>query len=98
MSKDAVKSVPLCTSNRDGALMAAIFITIVEAASLLNTATAKVSIPFRLPWLSNIGTLKIILKLAMGDIPTFVLLVGVMYGSLGATITELAVIVGGGKL
>jgi len=30
--------------------------------------------------------------------PTFVLLVGVMYGSLGATITELAVIVGGGKL
>ena len=30
--------------------------------------------------------------------PTFVLFVGVMYGSLGATITELAVIVGGGKL
>ena len=30
--------------------------------------------------------------------PVFVLLLGVMYGSLGATITELAVIVGGGKL
>ena len=38
------------------------------------------------------------LKDAIGEMPTFVLLVGVMYGSLGATITELAVIVGGGKL
>jgi hypothetical protein len=42
--------------------------------------------------------LKIILKLAIGEMPTFVLLVGVMYGSLGAISTELAVIVGGGKL
>jgi hypothetical protein len=98
MSKDAVKSVPLCTSSRDGALIAAIFITIVEAASLLNTAKATVSIPAKFPWLSSIGTLKIILNDAIGEIPTFVLFVGVMYGSLGATITELAVMVGGGKL
>jgi len=65
---------------------------------LLNTATAKVSMPCKFPALSSIGTLKIILKDAIGEMPTFVLLVGVMYGSLGATITELAVIVGGGKL
>jgi hypothetical protein len=39
-----------------------------------------------------------ILKFAIGEIPAFVLLVGVMYGSLGATITELAVMVAGGKL
>jgi hypothetical protein len=39
-----------------------------------------------------------ILKFAIGEIPAFVLFVGVQYGSLGATITELAVIVGGGKL
>jgi hypothetical protein len=37
-----------------------------------------------------------ILKLAVGAIPAFVLFVGVMYGSLGATITELAVMVLGG--
>jgi hypothetical protein len=42
------------------------------------------------------GTLKIILKDAIGEMPTFVLLVGVMYGSLGATITLLAVMVLGG--
>jgi hypothetical protein len=98
MSKDAVKSVPLCTSNKDGALIAAIFITIDDAASLLKIATATDSIPFRFPWLSSIGTLKIILKLAVGAMPAFVLFVGVMYGSPGATSTELAVIVGGGKL
>jgi hypothetical protein len=98
MSKDAVRSVPLCTSNTEGALIAAIFITIVEAANLLKTATAVLSIPCKFPALSRRGTLKIILKLAIGDIPTFVLFVGVMYGSLGATITELAVMVGGGKL
>jgi hypothetical protein len=36
------------------------------------------------------------LKLAIGEMPAFVLLVGVMYGSFGATITLFAVMVLGG--
>jgi hypothetical protein len=39
---------------------------VVMAASLLNTPTAKSSMPARFPWLSNIGTIKINLKFALG--------------------------------
>jgi hypothetical protein len=52
--------------------------------------------PIRLEALSNIGTVIIILKLAIGDIFTFELLLGVIYGSAGATTTALLCIVLGG--
>jgi predicted neutral ceramidase superfamily lipid hydrolase len=54
--------------------------------------------PCRLPSLENIGTVIIILKLAKGEMPACELLLGVMYGSAGATTTLLATIVLGGKL
>ena len=44
------------------------------------------------------GTVSIILKDASADSEFCELLVGVKYGSDGATITEFAIIVGGGKL
>jgi hypothetical protein len=78
MEKSAVKSDPLCTSSTDGALIAPTFILILEAASLLNTATAIVSIPLRFPSLENNGTVIIILRLAIGEIAAYVLLLGVM--------------------
>ena len=53
--------------------------------------------PCRLPSLSNIGIVTIILKLASGDIPAWLLLLGVRYGSEGAIITLFASIVLGGK-
>jgi hypothetical protein len=52
--------------------------------------------PIRFEALSNIGTVIIILKLAVGDIPSFELLLGVIYGSAGATTTALLCIVLGG--
>jgi hypothetical protein len=52
--------------------------------------------PIRLEALSNIGTVIIILKFAIGDIFTFELLLGVIYGSAGATTTALDCIVLGG--
>ena len=64
--KSAVSNVPLCTSSTDGADILPIFITIFDVANLLNTATAKVSIPFKFPWLSSIGTVIIIFRLAKG--------------------------------
>ena len=76
--KSAVSNDPLCTSSTDGADILPIFITIFDEANLLNTATAKVSIPFRFPWLSNRGTVIIIFRLASGAIVAYVLLLGVM--------------------
>jgi predicted neutral ceramidase superfamily lipid hydrolase len=54
--------------------------------------------PCKLPSLENIGTVIIILKLAIGAIVACLLLLGVRYGSAGATTTLLATIVLGGKL
>jgi len=54
--------------------------------------------PPKLPSLSNIGIVIIILKVARGDTFTWVLLLGVIYGSAGATMTLLAKTVAGGKL
>jgi predicted neutral ceramidase superfamily lipid hydrolase len=54
--------------------------------------------PCRLPSLENIGTVIIILKLAIGDIVACLLLLGVRYGSAGETTTLFATIVLGGKL
>ena len=76
--KLAVSNVPLGTSSTVGADILPIFITILEAANLLNTATAKVSMPLRFPWLSSIGTVIIIFRFAKGAIPALVLLLGVM--------------------
>ncbi len=47
-------------------LILTITLSVVEAASLLNTPTAISSIPIRLPWLSSIGTIITILKFALG--------------------------------
>jgi len=54
-----------------GALTLPIFIWIVELASLLNTPTSIVSIPFKLPSLSNKGTNICIEKLAIGLIDEY---------------------------
>ena len=48
--------------------------------------------------MSSNGTRIEILKLAIGLIVEYVLLLGVMYGSAGVTITLLAIGVAGGKL
>ena len=58
----------------------------------------SVSMPARLPSLSSNGTRIEILKLAIGLIVVRSLLVGVMYGSAGVTMTLLAIGVAGGKL
>jgi hypothetical protein len=54
------------------------FSTKDDAANLFTTATIKVSIPAKLPWLSNAGLVIRILKLAKGDTPTCSLLLGTM--------------------
>lgn len=92
-----VNKSPLATLNTLGADTALTLNTIELEASLLNTATIVFSIPIRFAALSNIGTVIIILKLARGEIVALELLVGVMYGSAGATTTLLANIVLGGK-
>ena len=95
--KDAVSSEPLATSNTDGAEILIMLYVSVEATNKLNTATIISSMPCRFPWLSNIGTVIMILKLALG-LRLCELLLGSRYGSAGATTTELAKIVSGGKL
>jgi hypothetical protein len=52
--------------------------------------------PIRFEALSNIGTVIIILKLAIGEILAYELLPGAIYGSAGATHTLLANTVLGG--
>jgi hypothetical protein len=78
MEKSAVRRDPLCTSSTEGALIAPIFSLIDDAASLLNTATAIVSMPCKFPWLSSIGHVMMIRKLARGEMAAYELLLGVM--------------------
>jgi hypothetical protein len=54
--------------------------------------------PAKLPWLSNAGTVIVILKFACGLIAAWLKwpLAGTMYGSAGDTITLLAKMVAGG--
>jgi hypothetical protein len=85
-----VSKSPLATLNTLGALTPVTLKTIVLAASKLKTATIVSSMPVKLPSLSKSGTVIIILKLASGDMVAFELLLGVIYGSAGATITLLA--------
>ena len=54
------------------------------------------SMPKRLPSLSSIGTIIVIIKLANGATDVRSLLVGVMYSLAGVIITELAIGVAGG--
>jgi hypothetical protein len=80
-----------------GALIVPTLNTMLDASRSANTRTTSVSIPARLPSLSNNGTRIEILKLAKGATEVRSLLVGVMYGSAGVTITELAIGVAGGN-
>ena len=86
----AVSKSPLATLNTLGADTALTLNTIELAASKLKTATAISSMPIKFAWLSNIGTTIIILKFARGAIVERELLLGVIYGSAGATVTLLA--------
>lgn len=97
MEKSDVSIGPLGASNSDGALAPVMLYTIDDAASLLNTATMVDSMPLRLPWLSRYGTVMMILKFAMQAMDAWELLLGTRYGSLGATITELANTTEGGN-
>ena len=96
--KSEVSKAPEATSRIAGADTELTLKTRVEFASLLKTATIVSSIPARFPWLSSMGTVIIILKEACADSEFCELFDGVKYGSEGATITEFARIVGGGKL
>ena len=89
---------PLGASNTEGADAPVMLNTNVDEASLLNTATIVLSMPFKFPWLSRYGTVMMTLKFAMQAMEACELFDGTKYGSLGATITELARITGGGKL
>jgi hypothetical protein len=95
--KSTVSKSPLATVKTLGADTAVTLNTIELAANLLNTVQKVVSMPCRLPSLSNIGIVTIILKFASGEMLALLLLLGVKYGSAGATITLLAIIVLGGK-
>jgi hypothetical protein len=94
--RSAVKRSPLATLSTAGADTAVTLKTIELAASFLNTATIVSSMPIRFEALSNIGTVIIILKLAIGEILAYELLPGAIYGSAGATHTLLANTVLGG--
>ena len=52
------------------------FSTKDDAASLFTTATIKVSMPARFPWLSRAGAVIKTLKFAKGARPTWSLLLG----------------------
>ena len=86
---------PDAADKTDGALTVPTFITIADELSKLNTATIVSSMPFKLPWLFSRGTVISTRKFANGGM-ICVLLLGVMYGSAGTIITELAVITLGG--
>jgi len=67
MVNSAVNKSPLSAFNTPGALTLVTLNTMDDAASKPKAATIKSSMPCRLPWLSNIGTVNKILKLASGD-------------------------------
>jgi hypothetical protein len=92
-----VSRSPLATVKTLGADTLVTLKTIALAANLLKTVQNVLSMPCRLPSLSNIGIVTIILKLAIGDMPAWLLLLGERYGSAGATITLFASIVLGGN-
>lgn len=96
MDISQVNRSPLAALMIDGADTLVTVRAKLEAAILLNTATKNVSIPAKLPWLSNAGTAIKILKVASGAIVALSLLVGVTYGSPGIIDTLFANNVGAG--
>ena len=75
MISDVNKS-PLAALVIAGAETLDMFSTKDDAANLFTTATIKVSMPARLPWLSKAGAVIKTLKLARGARPTWSLLLG----------------------
>jgi hypothetical protein len=73
------------------------FSTKDDAFSLVTTASIKVSMPARLPWLSNAGVVMRILKFANGAILVMSLLDGTKYGSPGVITRLFASNVAGGN-
>jgi hypothetical protein len=73
------------------------FSTKDDAFSLVTTATIKLSMPAKFPWLSRAGAAIKILKLARGAILVTSLLDGTKYGSPGKIFTLFARSVGLGK-
>ena len=65
MEKSDVSMGPLGASNTEGADAPVMLNNNADEASLLNTATIVLSMPFKFPWLSRYGTVQIILKFAM---------------------------------
>lgn len=98
MVKSCVSKAPEARSRTVGADKLPTLKVRVESASLLNTTRLNSSIPARFPWLSSMGTVIIILKLAKAGREFCELFDGSKYGSPGVTITEFARIFGGGKL
>lgn len=74
MDISAVSKSPLAAFSTVGALTLVILKTIADDDSLLNACTIKSSMPFKLPWLSNIGTHKIIRRFTLGEITDWLLL------------------------
>jgi hypothetical protein len=91
------KSSPDAALRILGALTEPTLYVKLDAASLLNTATTKSSMPFKFPSLSNNGATIIILKDARGLIEICALLFGVIYGLSGEIMTEFASTTEGGK-
>lgn len=73
-----VNRSPLAAFKIDGADTLVTVKAKLEAAILLNTATKKVSILARFPWLSKAGTAIKMLNVASGAIVALSLLVGVI--------------------
>ena len=68
IEKSDVSMGPLGASNTEGAEAPVMLNTKVDEASLLNTATIVLSMPFKFPWLSRYGTVMMTLKFAMHEI------------------------------
>jgi hypothetical protein len=94
----AVNKSPLAALVIAAAETLDMFSTKDDAANLFTTATKNVSIPARLPWLSNAGVVTSTLKFAKGARVVWSLLLGTMYGSEGVMTTLFARSVAGGKL
>jgi hypothetical protein len=89
-----VNKSPLATLAIAGAETLDMFSTKDDAFNLVTTATIKLSIPARLPWLSKAGAAIKMLKLAKGAIDVMSLLDGTKYGSPGKIDTLFARSVG----
>jgi len=67
IEKSDVSMGPLGASNTEGADAPVMLNTKFDEASLLNTATIVLSMPFKFPWLSRYGTVMMTLKFAIHE-------------------------------